>query len=114
QLQGIILQIVTQVANNVNNANANGGNENGGNGNGENDGNNEGCTYNEFLVCKPRDFDRKGGAIVLTRWIEKMESVMDISGCVNNQKVRYASSSLINKALTWWNTQIQARGREAA
>ncbi|GKD10180.1 putative reverse transcriptase domain-containing protein [Tanacetum coccineum] len=43
-----------------------------------------------------------------------MESVMDISGCVNNQKVRYASSSLINKALTWWNTQIQARGREAA
>nr|GEU86257.1 hypothetical protein [Tanacetum cinerariifolium] len=26
------------------------------------------------------------GAIVLTRWIEKMESVMDISGCVNNQK----------------------------
>ncbi|GJR44060.1 putative reverse transcriptase domain-containing protein [Tanacetum coccineum] len=58
--------------------------------------------------------NRNGGAIMLTRWIEKMESVMDISGCVNNQKVRYASCSLFNKALTWWNTQIQARGHEAA
>ncbi|GJY30465.1 putative reverse transcriptase domain-containing protein [Tanacetum coccineum] len=30
------------------------------------------------------------------------------------EKVRYAASSFVNKALTWWNTQIQARGREAA
>ncbi|GKA47101.1 putative reverse transcriptase domain-containing protein [Tanacetum coccineum] len=102
---------LTQVTNNVNNSNANGGNGNGKNGNG---GNNNRCTYKELLACKPRDFDGKGGVIMLTRWIEKMESVMDISGCVNNQKVRYASCSLINKALTWWNTQIQARGHEAA
>ncbi|GJX82725.1 reverse transcriptase domain-containing protein [Tanacetum coccineum] len=95
----------------VNNANENGGNGNGGNGNG---GNNNGCTYKEFLACKPRDFDGKRGAIALTRWIEKMESVMGIIGCVNNQKLKYASSSLINKALNWWNTQIQARGRDVA
>ncbi|GJW77142.1 putative reverse transcriptase domain-containing protein [Tanacetum coccineum] len=31
-----------------------------------------------------------------------------------NQKVKYTASSFINKALTWWNNQIQARGREAA
>ena len=43
-----------------------------------------------------------------------MESVMDISGCAEGQKVKYAASSLINKALTWWNTQVQARGRVAA
>ncbi|GJY70122.1 hypothetical protein Tco_0473104 [Tanacetum coccineum] len=103
--------IVTQVTNNVNNTNANGRNRNGGNRNG---GNNNGCTYKEFLAYKPRDFDGKGGAIMLTRWIEKMKLVMDISGCLNNQKVRYATSSLINKALTWWNTQVQAKGREAA
>ncbi|GJT43484.1 reverse transcriptase domain-containing protein [Tanacetum coccineum] len=30
------------------------------------------------------------------------------------EKVRYAASSFVNKALTWWNTQIQARGREAS
>nr|GEW35069.1 reverse transcriptase domain-containing protein [Tanacetum cinerariifolium] len=39
---------------------------------------------------------------------------MDISSCVNNQKVKYAASSLINKALTWWNTQIQAKGGDVA
>ncbi|GJT58948.1 putative reverse transcriptase domain-containing protein [Tanacetum coccineum] len=54
------------------------------------------------------------GAIALTRWIEKMESVFDNSGCTANQRVRYAASCFVNKALTWWNTQVQARGREAA
>nr|GFD35965.1 reverse transcriptase domain-containing protein [Tanacetum cinerariifolium] len=48
-----------------------------------------------------------------TRWIEKMESVIENSRCAKIQKVNYVSSSFINKALTWWNTQVQARGREA-
>ncbi|GJW58297.1 putative reverse transcriptase domain-containing protein [Tanacetum coccineum] len=47
-----------------------------------------GVLTNEFLACKPRDFDGKGGAIPLTMWIEKMELVMDISGCVNYEKVK--------------------------
>ncbi|GJU52840.1 putative reverse transcriptase domain-containing protein [Tanacetum coccineum] len=65
-------------------------------------------------ACGPKEYDEKGGAIALTRWIEKMENVLDNSGCSKNQKVKYAASSFVNKALTWWNTQIQARGREAA
>ncbi|GJV02933.1 reverse transcriptase domain-containing protein [Tanacetum coccineum] len=113
QLQNIIPQIVTQVTDNVNNENANGGNGNGGNGGNGNGGNN-GCSYKAFLACNPRDYDGKGGAVALTRWIEKMESVIENSGCAENQKVKYAASSFINKALTWWNTQVQARGREAA
>ncbi|GJW14582.1 reverse transcriptase domain-containing protein [Tanacetum coccineum] len=56
----------------------------------------------------------KESAIALTRWIEKMENVIDNSGCAENQKVNYVASSFVNKALTWWNTQVQARGREAA
>ncbi|GKC05504.1 reverse transcriptase domain-containing protein [Tanacetum coccineum] len=111
QLQTILPQIVTQVTNNVNNANnGNGGNGGGGNGNGGNNG----CTFKAFQSCNPKEYDGKGGAIVLTRWIEKMENVIDNSGCAENQKVKYAASSLVNKALTWWNTQVQARGREAA
>ncbi|GKA80531.1 putative reverse transcriptase domain-containing protein [Tanacetum coccineum] len=31
-----------------------------------------------------------------------------------NQSVRYAASCFVNKALTWWNTQVQARGHEDA
>ncbi|GJR32785.1 retrovirus-related pol polyprotein from transposon TNT 1-94 [Tanacetum coccineum] len=34
-----------------------------------------GCTYKEFLACNPKEYDGKGGAIVYTRWIEKMELV---------------------------------------
>ncbi|GJW81542.1 putative reverse transcriptase domain-containing protein, partial [Tanacetum coccineum] len=95
---------------NVNNANANCGNGgNSGNANGANNG----CSYKAFFLCNPRDYDGKGGVVALTRWIEKMESVIENSRCAENQKVKYAASSFINKALTWWNTQVQARGREA-
>ncbi|GKE91895.1 reverse transcriptase domain-containing protein [Tanacetum coccineum] len=102
QLQNIIPQIITQVTTNVNNAT-------GGNGNDGNDG----CSYKTFTACNPKEFDGKGGAVALTRWIEKMESVFDNSGCTANQRVKYAASCFVKKALTWWNTQVQARGREA-
>ncbi|GJS54649.1 putative reverse transcriptase domain-containing protein [Tanacetum coccineum] len=58
------------------------------------------------------EYDGKGGAIVYTRWIEKMESVQDMSGCKDNQKVKYIAGSFVGKALTWWNSQIQTRSRE--
>ncbi|GJS44441.1 putative reverse transcriptase domain-containing protein [Tanacetum coccineum] len=58
-----------QVTNNLNNGNGNG-----------NGGGNNGCTYKGFVACGPRDFDGTGGAVALTRWIEKMESVIDNSG----------------------------------
>ncbi|GKB96707.1 hypothetical protein Tco_0982844 [Tanacetum coccineum] len=40
-----------------------------------------GCTYKEFLACNPKEYDGKGGAIVYTRWIKKMESLQDMSRC---------------------------------
>ncbi|GKA84612.1 hypothetical protein Tco_0806207 [Tanacetum coccineum] len=72
------------------------------------------CSYKTFTACNPKKFDGKGGAIALTHWIEKIESVFDNSGCTANQRVKYAASYSVNKTLTWWNTQVQARGREAA
>nr|GEV02909.1 reverse transcriptase domain-containing protein [Tanacetum cinerariifolium] len=111
QLQNTIPYIVTQVTNNVNNGNNN--NKNGNNNNNNGNGGNNGCSYKGFQACGPKEYDENGGAIALTRWIEKMESVIDNSGCTENQKERYTASSFFNKALTWWNTQIQARGREA-
>nr|GEV54279.1 hypothetical protein [Tanacetum cinerariifolium] len=45
--------------------------------------------------------------------IEKTESVQDMSGCRDNQKVKYTAGSFVGKALTWWNSQIHTRGREA-
>ncbi|GJX19601.1 hypothetical protein Tco_0222278 [Tanacetum coccineum] len=65
-----------------------------------------GCTYKEFLACHPKEYDGKGCAIVYTRWIEKMELVQDMSGCGNDQKVKYTAGSFDGKAFTWWNSQI--------
>ncbi|GKE90751.1 hypothetical protein Tco_1571846, partial [Tanacetum coccineum] len=64
-----IAKPLTSVTNNLTN----------GNGNGNGEGNN-GCTYKGFVACGPRDFDGTSGVVVLTRWIEKMESVIDNSG----------------------------------
>ncbi|GJW39980.1 putative reverse transcriptase domain-containing protein [Tanacetum coccineum] len=54
-----------------------------------------GCTYKEFLACNPKEYNGKGGAIVYTRWIEKMESVQDMSGCGDDQKVKCTAGSFI-------------------
>nr|GEY39007.1 reverse transcriptase domain-containing protein [Tanacetum cinerariifolium] len=40
------------------------------------------------MAYNSKDYDGKGGAIVYTRWIEKMESVQDMHGCGENQKVK--------------------------
>ncbi|GJS91945.1 putative reverse transcriptase domain-containing protein [Tanacetum coccineum] len=54
-----------------------------------------GCSYKEFMACNPKEYDGKGGVIVYTCWIEKMELVQDMSGCGENQKVKYTTGSLI-------------------
>ncbi|GKD07687.1 hypothetical protein Tco_1187372 [Tanacetum coccineum] len=104
QLQNLLPAMLAQVGNqgNVRNQNGNVVNENVQ----ENVGNvivNEnlvGCSYKEFLVCNPTEYDSKGGDVVLTRWIKKMESVQDMSCCSVDQKVKYTAGSFVGKALT--------------
>jgi hypothetical protein len=74
----------------------------------------QGCSYKEFLNCKPSEFDGKGGALILSQWLEQAESVFDISNCSNQNRVRYSTHLLKGKALTWWNSVINARGRDVA
>ncbi|GJY49273.1 reverse transcriptase domain-containing protein [Tanacetum coccineum] len=73
-----------------------------------------GCSYKEFLACNPKEHDGKGGVVVLTRWIKKMESAQDMSGCSIDQKVKYTTGSFVGKALTWWNSQIRTLSQEVA
>ncbi|GJW05855.1 putative reverse transcriptase domain-containing protein [Tanacetum coccineum] len=56
-----------------------------------------GCSYKEFLAYNPKEYDDKGGAIFLTRWIEKMESVQDMSDCSIDQKVKYIAGSFMEE-----------------
>nr|GEV62989.1 putative reverse transcriptase domain-containing protein [Tanacetum cinerariifolium] len=72
------------------------------------------CSYKEFLACNPKEYDGKGCAIVLTRWIKKIENVQDMSGCSIDQKVKYTAGLFMGKALTWWNFQIGTPSQEVA
>ncbi|GKA91826.1 putative reverse transcriptase domain-containing protein [Tanacetum coccineum] len=118
QLQNLLPAMLAQVSNrgNVGNQNGNVVNENVQEnvGNVIVNGNRVGCSYKEFLACNPKEYDGKGGVVVLTRWIEKMESVHDMSGCSIDQKVKYTAGSFVGKALTWWNSQIRTLSREVA
>ncbi|KAI3704519.1 hypothetical protein L1987_74741 [Smallanthus sonchifolius] len=72
------------------------------------------CTYKAFLSCNPRNFNGTEGAVGLMRWIEKMESVIDISECTADCMVKYSTCTLTDKALTWWNSQVKTLGRQIA
>nr|GEW42795.1 putative reverse transcriptase domain-containing protein [Tanacetum cinerariifolium] len=56
-----------------------------------------GFSYKEFLACNPKEYDGKGGAVFLTRWIEKIENVQDMSGCSIDQKVKYTAGLFVEE-----------------
>ncbi|GJY24097.1 putative reverse transcriptase domain-containing protein [Tanacetum coccineum] len=99
QLQNLLPAMLAQISNrgNVGNQNGNVVNENVQEnvGNVIVNGNRVGCSYKEFLACNPKEYDGKGGVVVLTRWIEKMESVHDMSGCSVDQKVKYSAGLFV-------------------
>ncbi|GJT92990.1 reverse transcriptase domain-containing protein [Tanacetum coccineum] len=72
------------------------------------------CSYSEFLKCKPLDFKGTEGVIGLTRWFEKMESVFSISNCTVASQVKFATCTLQDDALTWWNSHVKTTTPEAA
>ncbi|GKB94747.1 hypothetical protein Tco_0980884 [Tanacetum coccineum] len=127
QLQNLLHSMLAQVGNQGNFGNQNGNvvNENVQ----ENvrnvlvNGNRVGCSYKEFLACNHKEYDGKGGAVVFTRWIEKMEFVHDMSCCNVDQKVKYTVGSFVGKALTChemqklesklWNHAIVEAGHAA-
>ncbi|GJZ55100.1 hypothetical protein Tco_0610293, partial [Tanacetum coccineum] len=56
-----------------------------------------GCSYKDSLACNPKEYNGKGGAVVLTRWIEKMENAQDMSGCSIDKKVKYNAGSFVEE-----------------
>ncbi|GJR19264.1 putative reverse transcriptase domain-containing protein [Tanacetum coccineum] len=71
------------------------------------------CFYADFMKCQPLNFKGTEGVVLLTRWIEKMESVFNISGCAIENQVKFATCTLLGAALTWWNSQIRTLGPDA-
>ncbi|GKB26101.1 reverse transcriptase domain-containing protein, partial [Tanacetum coccineum] len=99
---------------NGNGENGNGGNRNPNeNGRGDRPVSRE-CTYQDFMKCQPLNFKGTEGVVGLIRWFEKMETVFHISNCPEKYQVKYATCTLLNSALTWWNSHKRTIGTEAA
>nr|GEV14024.1 hypothetical protein [Tanacetum cinerariifolium] len=54
------------------------------------------------------------GVVGLTRWLEKMESIFQISNYTVACQVKFASFTLQRSDLTWWNSHMRAVGRNVA
>ncbi|GJR68871.1 reverse transcriptase domain-containing protein [Tanacetum coccineum] len=76
--------------------------------------NNRGCTYKEFCSCMTGGFNRTEGAVGLSRWLEKLETVFKICNCEDEARVKYASFTLQDAALTWWNNHLKSAGIDKA
>nr|GFA77881.1 reverse transcriptase domain-containing protein [Tanacetum cinerariifolium] len=71
------------------------------------------CYYADFMKCHLLNFKGTEGAVGLTRWIEKMESVFNINECAVENQVKFAACTLLDATLTWWNSQIRTLGPDA-
>nr|GFC83781.1 hypothetical protein [Tanacetum cinerariifolium] len=72
------------------------------------------CTHPDFLKCQPLKFKGTEGVIELTQWLEKMESVFNISNCTAACQVKYAACTLQRVTLTWWNSHVKTVTLEVA
>ncbi|GKE39889.1 reverse transcriptase domain-containing protein [Tanacetum coccineum] len=72
------------------------------------------CSYKEFMSCQPINFKGTKGAIGLIHWFERTESVFYHSNCTEDCKVNFATGTLTEEALSWWNSFTQPIGIEEA
>ena len=62
------------------------------------------CTYKDFTACQPTYFKGTEGVTELAHWFERSETVFQRSGCIESNKVTFATGTLMQDGLSWWNT----------
>ncbi|GKD91852.1 putative reverse transcriptase domain-containing protein [Tanacetum coccineum] len=72
------------------------------------------CSYKEFMSYQPFNFKGMEGAVSIIRWFERTESVFSHSNYTKDYKVKFATGTLIEEALSWWNSFAQPIGIEEA
>nr|GEV68586.1 reverse transcriptase domain-containing protein [Tanacetum cinerariifolium] len=72
------------------------------------------CSYKEFISCQHFNFKGTNGIVGLIRWFERIESAFSCSTCTEDCKVKFATGTLTEKALSWWNSFALRIGIEEA
>nr|GEV76446.1 putative reverse transcriptase domain-containing protein [Tanacetum cinerariifolium] len=68
------------------------------------------CSYKEFISYQPFNFKGTEGTVGLIHWFDKTESVSSRSNCTKDCKVKFATGTLTEEALSWWNSFAQLLG----
>ena len=103
QMDAVLLTIANQLRSTV---------DNGNNGDGETGPSH--CTFRQFNSCHPLKFSGSEGATGPFQWFENMKTTFLISECQDHLRVRYATKTLQNRALAWWDKEEKGRGTEVA
>ncbi|GJY39144.1 hypothetical protein Tco_0425508 [Tanacetum coccineum] len=59
--------------------------------------------YKEFINYQPFYFNGTEGVVGLIRWFKRIESVFSRSKYVEEDRVTFATGTLTDDALSWWN-----------
>ncbi|GKD59578.1 putative reverse transcriptase domain-containing protein [Tanacetum coccineum] len=68
----------------------------------------------EAHVARKCSYKGSKGAVGLIRWFKQTESVFSYSNCIEDCNVKFATGTLTEKALSWWNSFAQPIGIEEA
>ncbi|GJX14077.1 putative reverse transcriptase domain-containing protein [Tanacetum coccineum] len=71
------------------------------------------CFYADFMKCQPLNFKGNKGVVSLTWWIEKMESVFNISGCAIKNQFVANETEKVDKYITGLPDNIYGNVRSA-
>ncbi|GKE72479.1 reverse transcriptase domain-containing protein [Tanacetum coccineum] len=70
--------------------------------------------YKEFISGQTFYFNGTEGVVGLIRWFEWTKSVFSRSNCAEENKVTFATGTLTDDALSWWNAYAQPMGVDRA
>ncbi|XP_022003999.1 uncharacterized protein LOC110901479 [Helianthus annuus] len=80
----------------------------------EKSGERKGCSYKEFMACKPPLYNGEVDSIVCQRWLSDIEGVFERTHCDTNDFVAYGTGQLRGQAKDWWDNKKKEIGSEAA
>nr|GEU38133.1 reverse transcriptase domain-containing protein [Tanacetum cinerariifolium] len=71
-------------------------------------------SLNNTRLLFKRHLEGTEGVVGLSCWVEKMESVFYIIGCAVKNQVKFATCTMLDAALTWWNGHVRTLGHDDA
>ena len=64
-----------------------------------------GCSIKDFCSHYSNSFDGIGHYISAENWLNDMEELLKVIGCIEEQKVMFTAQKLLRDAKRWWQVE---------